>query len=158
MQVNAAWVMQMKEELPKTLLENRKVEERHIASRFPGCKVRADELERYIHGSAHIFFEMDDWNRFLREGEFTFSFGSRFHGNVASLLMGIPALWVTHDSRTQELVEVFRLPYIEESKMKSIRSVDELIEKCDYTAFYSRYKYMFGEYIRFLEENGIAHR
>lgn len=154
---NAKWIMQESSEMPKTFLENKEIEFRHIATRFPDSNISVNVLESYMRANSKIFWDMDEWSAYLQKEKFTFSFGSRFHGNVMSLLNGIPALWITHDSRTQELVDTFSLPYITNKELCLIKNIDELIQYCNYDLFYKKYKIMFNEYLHFLEENEIPH-
>ena len=42
--------------------------------------------------------------------KYDFSVGLRLHGNMVAWQAGTPALWVYHDSRTQELAETMALP------------------------------------------------
>lgn len=94
----------------------------------------------------------------MQEEDFTFSFGSRFHGNMSALRNGIPALWVTHDSRTSELVQTLKLPHITLSEFNEINNMKKLVEYCDYTEFYKAYKGLSAEYVKFLDENNLNHR
>ena len=44
--------------------------------------------------------------------DISFSTGLRLHGNMCSLQCGIPAVWIYHDSRTEELCKTMSLPSI----------------------------------------------
>lgn len=59
---------------------------------------------------------------------YDFSFGTRIHGNISSLLAGTPALVLAHDSRTLELAEYHRIPN---------RMIDSLGERPDAAALYA---------------------
>jgi hypothetical protein len=41
-----------------------------------------------------------------------FSIGPRFHGNVLAVISGIPALFVAHCGRVNEMIKFFKFPYI----------------------------------------------
>ena len=125
---------------------------------FPTCKASASRYAKYIKEHGHIFFDMDKWNDYLTSQGFTFAYGSRFHGNMAALRCGIPALWITHDSRTSELVKALSLPNIPISEAAKYRYAEDLIEHCDYSRFYKAYPKMVKEYVQYLNENGISHR
>ena len=56
----------------------------------------------------HVFTNVDAWRTFCTS--YGFSVGPRFHGNMAALQSGVPALFLTHDSRTRELTEALALP------------------------------------------------
>lgn len=52
---------------------------------------------------------------------FDFSFGTRVHGTIASLLAGTPALLLAHDSRTLELANYHQIPHrVLNSKLKQV--------------------------------------
>ncbi len=69
-----------------------------------------EEFDRWLTAKRRIFFSTDEWDRFL-DG-FDFYMGMRFHGGIAAMQRGLPALFVTSDSRTAELCEFFSLPSI----------------------------------------------
>lgn len=148
-------VLQTMADMPYILWENRAVEQRHINQRFPGLGRAPEDVRKYIKSRGKMFFAYEEWSTFLNEQDLTFSFGSRFHGNMASFINGIPTLWVTHDWRTKELVEVTHVPALSISDLKG-RSFEELAECCLYDQnFWEHYAYMTKNYIRMLEECGI---
>ena len=67
------------------------------------------DLADYYSKYFRLFRNIDTWLEFYQD-QVSFSYGSRFHVNMASLLAGVPALWLTHDARTSELVEFMHLP------------------------------------------------
>lgn len=62
----------------------------------------------------------------------SFAFGTRFHGNMVAMHNGIPALWVTHDSRTKELTDFLHLPSIPLKIINNTKYVEELFKYCNY--------------------------
>lgn len=157
MKNNATLLMQMTTELPQVLY-NQEISDEMLEKSFPQLGISAEKYTEFIKSNGKIFFNMDKWNDYLKNGGFTFSFGSRFHGNMSALRNGIPALWITHDSRTSELIQTLKLPHITLSEFNEIKNVNKLIEHCDYTEFYKAYEQLTGEYVAFLEENGIEHK
>lgn len=144
------WIMQMPTEF---------IDQINIEKAFPGffdLNIRREDLLYYYKNYSHMFFNINDWNIFLKKNKFTFSFGSRFHGNVMAMKNGIPALWVTHDSRTQELVDTFSFPYIKETDMLEITDIDQLVERCDYEKFYNKYPKLLSNYKAYLRENSLS--
>ncbi|PNV62602.1 hypothetical protein C0033_08575 [Clostridium sp. chh4-2] len=152
---NLHWIMQTMGEFALTLFNNTKLVQGNIIRSFPGMQIDINTLQNFIHTNANMFFSMDDWYGYLKDNKYDFAFGSRFHGNVAAFRCGIPALWVTHDTRTKELVKLFHLPHINISEMKNINNIEQLIEKCDYNEFSKYYGEVRKEYISFLEENDL---
>ena len=57
----------------------------------------------YQSGKGITFTNMPSWLEYLRNKDF--SFGSRIHGNIASILAGTPCFIVVSDKRIMELVE-----------------------------------------------------
>lgn len=57
-----------------------------------------------------VFFDIDSWMESLRRHHLIV--GMRIHGIMLAIQAGIPALCITHDSRTQELCEVMMIPHI----------------------------------------------
>ncbi len=158
MENNLIWIMQSMVEMPRTVFENCHLTKEAVLKRFPGYEDSIEALENYMRQKARMFFSMKEWYTFLKQENFTFSFGGRFHGNVAALRCGIPALWITHDSRTKELTNLFHLPSIDVSQLQSINSLEDFMPYCSYDDFYKTYPGMFREYKSFLEENSIDHK
>lgn len=116
-------------------------------------------LRSNFEKNARFFFHLNEWEDYIREEKFTFSFGTRLHGNMLSFLMGVPALWITHDYRMNEIVDLLKLPYISQRNFKKIKYLEELMERCIYDkGFYRNMIKMRREYISFLEENRVAHK
>ncbi|MDD5935993.1 MAG: polysaccharide pyruvyl transferase family protein [Clostridiales bacterium] len=158
MQKNSKWIMQMMTELPLVASGEQKMTEQEFNTYFPNMNIPKEELVEYMKKNAHIFFTYEDWVNYLQDNKFTFSFGSRFHGNMFSLRNGIPALWITHDSRTSELVRTLHLPSIDYSVLSKVNDIEELIPYCNYDEHRSAYKKMTENYVQFLEENGLNHK
>lgn len=156
--LNSVWLMQMMTEMPKSAFEGETISPVWVERRFPGLKVSLDEYSHYLKSRSRMFFTIDSWNRYYREEGITFSFGSRFHGNMASIRNGVPALWITHDSRTTELAKALHVPYITIERFAKIKNPEEMLELCDYSEMYARYRELCRNYIAFLEENHISHR
>ena len=67
----------------------------------------------------------------------------------------MPALWITHDSRTAELVKSLHLPHITQETFSEVQSPQQLIEYISYTDFFKNYPNLFKNYIEYLTENHI---
>lgn len=102
----------------------------------------------------HKFYDMPTWVAHIRKN-YDFAFGTRFHGNVAALLAGTPALWLTHDTRTVELCRHFRLPSIKAQDFWAYRSIDELKEAADYAPFTRRLPGLIDTFFSYLKTNGV---
>lgn len=154
----AQWIMQMMTELPLVAFENKNMTDKEFLYSFPEIGISKEKLTEYMRSNAHIFFTYKDWSAFLQENNFTFSFGSRFHGNMCALRNGVPALWITHDSRTSELVNTLHLPSIDYSTLNDVKSVEELLQYCNYEDFKNKYSKLTENYVQFLNENHLSHK
>ena len=88
-------------------------------------------------GRIKLFCDIPLWQNFLKENHFDFSFGTRIHGNIISLLSGIPSMVYCKDLRTLELAEYFEIPHI--TKINKKMDLQELYNVCDYTKMLSNY-------------------
>lgn len=57
----------------------------------------------------HVFLDYPSWLSFSR-AHVAYSYGTRLHANMATLLAGKAAIWITHDKRTLEATRYFNLP------------------------------------------------
>lgn len=91
-------------------------------------KIQRVAFDDYYASKFKIFRDLKPWDEFNREFV-DFTYGTRFHVNMASILSGKPALWLTHDSRTRELADTLCLPnldLVEASKMTQREIVESL--------------------------------
>lgn len=155
---NDQWIMQMMAEMPEIMLADKVMSEEEYVCAFPGISASKEQLTSFMKSNAHMFLTYQEWCDYIIQNHITFSYGSRFHGNMCSLRNGVPALWITHDSRTNELVRTLHLPSISYEQLETVKSVEELVEFCDYDDFNKNYKKMVQNYVQFLEENGLSHK
>lgn len=150
----SSWIMQSKDEIVEMYSSNMIMRQLRKDICFPG--IGWNKLIKYQDDHAKLFCNFKDWNQFIEEGDFSFAYGTRFHGNMMELRNAVPTLWFIHDIRTWELVRTLKVPSVEYSSM-SLKSFhkEELLEKCDYSDFYRSYEYITSKYRNFLYENGI---
>lgn len=103
-----------------------------------------------------MFFDLDEWMLFLEDRRL--SIGSRFHGNVASMLVGTPSLSLVFDTRTREMCEYMGLPYMMLEDFRDDLSIEDYLEHAHYDRFNVIYPARYQDYVSFLEKNGIPHR
>lgn len=75
------------------------------------------------------FTRVDEWLEYYRSRQAVI--GTRIHGNFLALQAETPALPITHDSRTHELCEAMKIPYISIEDASKIRTISDLSEKYD---------------------------
>lgn len=110
-------------------------------------------ISKWINRQKNIFFDVKEWKRYFES--YQFSIGLRFHGNVVALWNGIPALFITIDSRTSELTEFFNLPSISIDEFDDQKQIEYYYEICDYTDFKREYINKYNKYLNFLKKNEI---
>jgi hypothetical protein len=114
------------------------------------------EFRRFLSYNTRIFFNVKEWVACLKTMHF--SVGSRFHGNVAALLAGIPALFIAHDNRTLELCEFFSFPHIRVDNVYTPMKIEEMLDKVDYNIFFSRLPLVIAQWKTFLARNSLDFR
>lgn len=153
MDFGADYVLQS-ERLEVEIMAGGEVETRFQAlrARFPKlAHASNDRLARFIREQCKIFFEIDGWTAHMRDK--AVSIGSRFHGNVAALHAGTPALFICHDARTTEMCQFAGLPHV------AIGEVDDpylpaLAQRIDMAPFQRRLPDLRQAFRRFLKRNG----
>lgn len=101
-----------------------------------------------------IFRQVKPWIDFNKE-LVSYTYGTRFHVNMASILSGKPALWLVHDARTKELTDFHGLPSVELNEFTNkIQNVcpSSLL---DYTQFYKKLDFLFDNFNEYLKGNGL---
>ncbi|MEO6604966.1 MAG: polysaccharide pyruvyl transferase family protein [Aeromicrobium sp.] len=109
----------------------------------------------YQSDRIRLFLDTWPWYDFLATQDF--AYGTRFHGNVAALLGGTPALLLAHDSRTLELADYHQMPYRVMPELTADLLVEELYESTDMTGFNAELPKGFDRYTAFLDRNGLEH-
>jgi len=111
------------------------------------------EIARYFRANYRLFRSTEAWYEFNSE-LVSFTYGTRFHVNMASILSGRPALWVTHDSRTQELVKQLHLPSLPLDEAAAL-PVAEIESRLQLTEFFDHLDGHFRRFNEYLVTNGL---
>lgn len=111
------------------------------------------KVRRYFQTYYRLFRNVDAWYEFNDE-YVSHTYGTRFHVNMASILSGIPALWITHDARTRELTDFLHLPNVPLTDIPKMTEV-EIIESMNYDNFFDNLSNLFGNFNAYLETNGL---
>lgn len=109
--------------------------------------------ELFLRGKIKLFYDVNEWKRFIESKEFHFSYGSRIHGNIMSILSGIPAMVYSIDTRTREMAEFYNIPFCE--KESSVALYD-IFEELDYSTFNDKFSKKYENYQSFLQEHNIV--
>lgn len=110
-------------------------------------------LKNYFLMRYKLFRNVEDWYQFNCDSV-SFTYGSRFHVNMASLISGKPALWFTHDARTRELVEFMNLPSVEMDSDEA-RNTENIFNIISYEKFFDKLPVLHGNFNHYLQANGL---
>jgi len=112
-------------------------------------------LSMILEDRVNLFYDIEHWVDYIRAHQFNYSFGSRIHGNIICILLGIPALVDARDRRTQELADHFAIPvFPEESRHRPV-DLYALYESTDYTAFNRSFPERYAEFCAFLSHHDL---
>ena len=126
--------------------------------RYIGRDLSMSEFKTWARSHAIIFFDVSGWMEFLRR--FDFVVGTRIHGTVLGLQSGVPALCIATDSRTLELCQTMRVPYIvakdcvEGLKLADLSRL--FSDQFDAAEFDANRHALAKAYCAFLEGNGLT--
>lgn len=73
-------------------------------------EMNSEEFVKWCGQHGNVFFDTETWLEHYRR--FDFVIGTRFHGVMVALQAGIPALCIVHDSRTLEMCQEMKVPYV----------------------------------------------
>jgi len=142
-------------------------EEYGIATKEPGAEKLVDKIlsqlgfedkapsvrKLYLNRTVG-FSRMEAWEKFSADLDFVIGF--RLHGNIVALHQGVPAVFITCDSRVQEIAELWNLPFVKSSQITEL-SINKLYESADLSNYPSMFKYMKSRWINFFEKNNVKH-
>lgn len=122
------------------------------------CKDPAtyEYLNTWLNTNKMIFFDVADWRDYISKMDF--SMGCRFHGNVVALWEHVPSLFITIDSRTEELCQHFSLPTMSIRDFDPEKDIRYYYDLADYSAFNRSYADRLDEFISFLKKNHLPIR
>lgn len=113
----------------------------------------SDKVREYYKTRFRMFRQTQPWFDFNREFV-SWSYGTRFHGNMATLLSGRPAVWLTHDARTEELADFMHLPRVPLRDAAQM-STQDIFKHTDLEEFFDNINGLFRNFNRYLELNGL---
>ncbi len=113
-----------------------------------------EDVRRFLEQRIRVFFSVEEWVGCT--GTLSASLGTRFHGNVAALLAGTPALFLVHDMRTRELCELLRVPHLLLDRAVPAEETVERLLDADYRPFARQFARLMVEWRLFLHRNGIG--
>jgi Polysaccharide pyruvyl transferase len=100
------------------------------------------------------FYNVRDWLTHIAKN-YDFCIGTRFHGNMAALQAGVPALWIEHDMRVRELCEHFGLPSVSINSLNNFHTLRDFTKVCNYEKFWAKIPRLSREFLDYLTSNGV---
>lgn len=142
--LNCIKAKEAEEVQPPYFLKIKKLAEKNIS---------IDKLKNIFQRNYRLFRNLDEWYNFNNEAV-DFTYGTRFHVNMASILCGIPALWITHDDRTREMTSLFLLPSVPLIEAEKLTK-QELIERVNYEKMIANLPNLFDNFNNYLKEHEL---
>ena len=126
--------------------------EKYSAARDDRLPLRMKH-HQFVDNKAEFMLDPHVWIRRMRDMDL--NFGPRIHGNVVSILAGTPSVVFAHDSRTQELSEYHDIPHFKPNEISGVDSLNQVIERADFTKFNSGHAVRFDKVLNFLHVNNL---
>lgn len=124
------------------------IEFHHVPS-----KIDLQSIKKYLDQNTLLDFNYRSWCDRLKD--YNFSLGFRFHGNVLPLQQNIKSLFITIDSRTQEMIDLFHLPHIKKEDFNINKSIEYYFNLADYNDFNANYPKMYDTFTKFVSDNNL---
>lgn len=107
----------------------------------------------FLDGRIEVFYDIPEWRNYILKEGFDFSVGSRIHGNIVSLLSGIPVAIFPVDSRVREMAEFYHIPMVK--SVNDYYDINKLYEYIEYDDFNKNYPIIYDNYQNFLKKCGL---
>ena len=91
-----------------------------------GLDIGIPSFSEFVRKRFYFDIQVPAWLN--RSSFYDFSIGLRLHGNMVAFQAGTPTMWITHDSRTSELVDFMQLPKISYEELVQIEQIETLKE------------------------------
>lgn len=131
-------------------------EEDVAACRDYACpEMSIGEFVDWTARAGNVFFDVPSWMEHYRR--FDFVIGTRIHGVMLALQAGVPALCIAHDSRTLELCQTMKVPYVlSKDVVGGIQRKDLLrLFQFDPDEFDANRRMLARRYVDFLKNNQL---
>lgn len=115
-----------------------------------------EALKDWLNTSSEMFYDCTNWSDSIKSNNFDFSIGGRFHGNIIALQNNAKALFLTSDTRTDEMTDLFHLPKLNISNFDPTKSIEYYFKLADYSEFNKTYPLLFKRFVKFATNNGLV--
>ncbi|MGN1444595.1 MAG: polysaccharide pyruvyl transferase family protein [Acutalibacteraceae bacterium] len=114
----------------------------------------ADENRFFKPENVVVFTSVPQWINYLNSN-IDLSIGTRLHGNIISVLSGVPSLIIATDQRVNELAEYHNIPHTTIGDVSDNATIQSLVENTDFNSVHQGHEERFNHFVDFLEKNGI---
>ncbi|NHN37608.1 polysaccharide pyruvyl transferase family protein [Pseudomaricurvus alcaniphilus] len=115
-----------------------------------------NRFTRWFERRSRAFFDIDSWIDFL--SGYDLLVGTRIHGCMMAIQAGKPALCLVHDSRTKEMCQTMKIPFLEIGK-DDLSCLDNgdfgFLAEYDWAGFDANREAIRARYIEFLQTNQV---
>jgi hypothetical protein len=112
------------------------------------------QFDQFITDRFITFFGANPWMEYSKK--FDLSIGTRLHGNMLAFQSEVPSVFLSHDSRTSELVDIMKLP---NCNIKSLEfsSIKEINDKLNFSGieYDNNRKKIADKYVKAIESAGL---
>lgn len=115
------------------------------------------EVHSFYAECGRYFYSVEDWIEGIK-GRNDFSMGSRFHGNIAAILAGVPTLMVNVDKRMEGMNAYYKIPAIDIKGFDNEKPIEYYRELADYTSFNKNYAQTYDNFMDYCQKNGVRLR
>lgn len=113
------------------------------------------KFEQFVTDKFITFFSANSWMEYSKK--FDLSIGTRLHGNMLAFQACVPSIFLSHDSRTSELVDIMKLPNCNINDL-SFTSIQEINEKLTFSGldYDKNRKSLAKKYVDIIESTGLS--
>lgn len=122
---------------------------RYLEALYESGRLTPRKYDAFLRAHFKKFYDPDAWVAWIKD-HYDFAFGTRFHGNMAALQAGVPALWLVHDMRTRELCEHLQLPNMPIEAFDGVKTVQDLRDRCDFGPYLAAFPARLAEFVEYL--------
>ena len=113
--------------------------------------ITTEEFLSILYNKSYSPPSVTSWINYINF--FSRSIGTRIHGSILSLSATVPTVCITHDSRTEELCNVMKVPSVSCKLLSNEITIDEVFDQINFNAnnFNENRKYRAQQYKELLE-------
>lgn len=124
---------------------------RHILAPGTSTKYFCD----VVKSSFTSYFDTTEWLQQMKKHDL--AIGTRMHGNMLSWQAGTPAVWLPHDSRLSEMVDIMKLPQVSIDSVKPHHTLEQTLKEVNFDgqAYDNQRTLLKSRFLKVLNGSGI---